>query len=39
GTLGAAAMELDRRFMLIDQNPEAIAVMKQRLGSKNIVFM
>jgi site-specific DNA-methyltransferase (adenine-specific) len=39
GTLGAAAMELDRRFMLIDQNPEAIAVMKQRLGHENAEFM
>jgi site-specific DNA-methyltransferase (adenine-specific) len=33
GTTGAAARELQRRFFLIDQNPEAIEVMKQRLGS------
>jgi site-specific DNA-methyltransferase (adenine-specific) len=32
GTLGAAARELGRRFVLIDQNPEAIAVMQSRLG-------
>lgn len=32
GTLGAAAAELDRRFVLVDENPEAIAVMKARLS-------
>ena len=31
GTLGAAARELGRRFVLIDQNPEAIRVMEARL--------
>jgi site-specific DNA-methyltransferase (adenine-specific) len=39
GTLGAAALELNRSFVLIDQNPEAIAVMRQRLGQENAKFM
>lgn len=32
GTTGAAAAALGRRFLLIDENPEAIAVMRARLG-------
>lgn len=32
GTLGAVADDLGRRFVLIDSNPEAITVMKDRLG-------
>ena len=32
GTLGAAARALGRRFVLIDENPEAIAVMERRLS-------
>jgi site-specific DNA-methyltransferase (adenine-specific) len=32
GTTGAAALELGRRFLLVDSNPEAVAVMKRRLG-------
>lgn len=31
GTLGAAAAELGRRYVLIDSNPEAVAVMGSRL--------
>jgi site-specific DNA-methyltransferase (adenine-specific) len=31
GTLGAAAAKLDRRYVLIDSNPEAIEVMRRRL--------
>jgi len=30
GTTGVAALELDRRFILVDNNPEAIQVMKKR---------
>jgi site-specific DNA-methyltransferase (adenine-specific) len=33
GTLGAVAQKLDRHFVLIDNNPEAIKVIDQRLGS------
>ena len=32
GTLGAVAFELGRRFVLVDDNPEALEVMTQRLG-------
>ena len=32
GTTGVAAASLDRNFILIDQNPEAIAVIKSRLA-------
>ena len=31
GTLGAVAAKLDRRFVLIDSNPEAVEVMDRRL--------
>jgi site-specific DNA-methyltransferase (adenine-specific) len=33
GTLGAVCRELDRRYVMIDSNPEAIEVMRRRLGS------
>jgi site-specific DNA-methyltransferase (adenine-specific) len=32
GTLGAVAAKLDRRYLLIDESPEAIRVMRERLG-------
>ncbi|WP_024356354.1 DNA-methyltransferase [Leucobacter chironomi] len=38
GTTGAAAAELGRRFMLIDDNPEAIEVMRGRLAGAAPVF-
>ncbi len=38
GTTGAAAAELDRSFILIDQNPEAIGVIKQRLSALPVSF-
>jgi site-specific DNA-methyltransferase (adenine-specific) len=31
GTLGAVAAQLGRRYVLVDENPEAIAVMRARL--------
>lgn len=31
GTTGAVAAALDRRFVLVDENPEAIAIMRERL--------
>lgn len=31
GTTGAVAAALGRRFLLVDDNPEAIAVMRRRL--------
>lgn len=33
GTTGAAAAELGRRFVLVDQNPEALEVMRTRLAA------
>jgi site-specific DNA-methyltransferase (adenine-specific) len=36
GTTGAAAMELDRRFIMVDDNPEAIRVMIARLGGPGV---
>ncbi len=33
GTLGAAARTLGRRFVLVDDNPDAIAVMERRLAA------
>ena len=32
GTAGAAALELGRRFLLVDSNPDAVDVMVRRLG-------
>jgi site-specific DNA-methyltransferase (adenine-specific) len=32
GTLGAAAADLGRRYVLVDSNPEGVRVMEQRLG-------
>jgi site-specific DNA-methyltransferase (adenine-specific) len=33
GTVGAACLELRRDFILVDENPEAIAVMKRRFAN------
>ena len=38
GTTGAAALELNRNFILIDQNPEAIEVMKDRFKDSAVSF-
>jgi site-specific DNA-methyltransferase (adenine-specific) len=35
GTTGEAAARLDRRFLLIDSNPEAVEVMRKRLEFAN----
>ncbi|MDT8898759.1 site-specific DNA-methyltransferase [Thermanaerothrix sp. 4228-RoL] len=40
GTTGAACLELGRRFILIDNNPQALAVMRQRFaGLEGIVWV
>ena len=36
GTTGAVAAELGRRFVLVDQNPEAIEVMRERFASAGV---
>jgi site-specific DNA-methyltransferase (adenine-specific) len=33
GTLGAVCLKLGRRFVLVDENPEAVEVMERRLGA------
>lgn len=39
GTTGAAALELGRRFLLVDNNPQAIAVMRRRFaGCADVLF-
>ena len=38
GTTGAAAAELGRNFILVDQNPESIQVMKERFRELNVSF-
>lgn len=38
GSTGAACLELGRRFLLIDENPQAIKVMKQRFKGKAVKF-
>jgi len=37
GTTGAAALECGRSFVLVDSNPEAIAVMKRRFAGRDDV--
>ncbi len=39
GTTGAVARQLGRRFVLVDDNPEAITVMQQRLGTSGVRFL
>jgi len=39
GTTGAAALALGRRFILMDQNPEAIAVMRERFAAAAVEFV
>ena len=36
GTTGEAALSLDRKFLLVDNNPEAIQVMRQRFNGCSI---
>ncbi len=38
GTTGAAAAELGRNFILIDQNPESVEVMKERFKALPVDF-
>jgi site-specific DNA-methyltransferase (adenine-specific) len=38
GTTGAVAIELGRAFTLVDENPEAIAVMRQRFADTDVEF-
>jgi site-specific DNA-methyltransferase (adenine-specific) len=37
GTTGAAAQQLGRRFLLVDESPDAVRVMSARLGPQTLV--
>lgn len=39
GTTGAVARALDRRFVLVDENPEAIATIRNRLGDSGVTYI
>ena len=39
GTTGAVARQLGRRTVLVDDNPEALAVMQRRLGTNRITYL
>ncbi len=39
GTTGAVARQLGRRFVLADHNPEAVTVMRKRLGSDGVAYL
>jgi predicted RNA methylase len=39
GTLGAVAVATGRRHVLVDDNPEAIAVISGRLGGRGLVSL
>jgi len=39
GTTGAAARELGRRFVLVDENPQAVEVMRARLTGDGTLFV
>jgi len=39
GTTGAVAQQMNRRFVLIDNNDEAVAVMAARLGSSGVRYV
>ena len=39
GTTGAVAQQLGRRFVLVDDNPEAINVMRQRLAAPSVAWV
>lgn len=38
GSTGAACLELGRSFLLVDENPQAIKVMKRRFAGKPVKF-
>jgi site-specific DNA-methyltransferase (adenine-specific) len=38
GTTGAVAAALGRKFVMVDQNPESIAVIKSRLSGAGVEF-
>jgi len=39
GTTGAVARKLGRHFVMVDSNPEAISVMRRRLGTSDVSYI
>jgi site-specific DNA-methyltransferase (adenine-specific) len=39
GTTGAVARDLGRRFLLVDDNPHALEVMRRRLGDDDVAYV
>ena len=39
GTTGAVAVELGRKFVLIDNNPQAVEVMRNRFAGSDVAFL
>ncbi len=39
GTTGAVARALGRRFVLVDDNPDAVAVIRRRLGEDGVAYL
>jgi site-specific DNA-methyltransferase (adenine-specific) len=39
GTTGAAALELGRQFLLVDDNPQALACMARRFSQTDVTFV
>ncbi len=39
GTTGAVARKLERRFVLVDESVDAVAVMRTRLGSEGVRYL
>jgi site-specific DNA-methyltransferase (adenine-specific) len=39
GTTAAAARAMGRRFVMVDVNPEAVAVMRRRLGDEGVSYL
>lgn len=39
GTTGAVARQLGRRFVMIDNNPDAITTMRRRLGDLGVIYL
>ena len=39
GTTASVARQLGRRFVAIDANPDAVAIMRERLGSEGVAYL
>ncbi len=39
GTTAAVARQMGRRFVMIDENPDAVQIMRRRLGSQQVAYV